>query len=1227
MTNSGSTSLRWSRNGSSTAVAVARRLISHRACLLACLLAILAAGMFAAHDATAQETPAPAVSSVSLSSAPASGDTYQRGDTIEVRVDFDRLVAVTGTPRVAVTVGTRTRSAALDRTAGPRSSASSLFFKYTVVEEDSDTDGVSIAANSISLNGGSIKAVADGTTDAHLTAVLDDATRKVDGLQVTGPVVTAVRFIGTPASGNAYQSGETIKVQVWFDRLVNVSGRPTVELTIGNRTRQATLRLDSVRVGVQGLGFRYTVQAHDADADGISIAADSIRLNGATITATDDSTDAVLTHPAVPADTTRKVGSGTAPPPSDGPAVSSVFFGSSPAGGATYERGETIDVRVLFTESIAVTGSPSLALAIGGQTRAAAFYGTHYSRAASFRYTVAAADRDADGISVAANAISLDGGSITSYDGSTDAVLEHAAVADDAGRRVNGSQVTAPAVSGVSITSRPRGGTTYGRGESIVVEVRFSEPVTVTGSPRLALTVGTATRSAGFSRFSGSTLWFGYRVQADDSDSDGIGIAAGALTLNGGTILDAAGNPANLSLATASTAAGHNVDGGAVQETVPTRAAVTSQPRNGEAYGNGESVDVEIRFNKEVAVAGQPQLELTIGPQPASTSAARAGRLAAAQATTRAVRRVATFVSAANERLHFRYVVQAGDDSGGGGISFTDNALRLNGATITDAAGWPLDRNNLSLDTAQVVQGDRVDGTLNAERTPEYLLTVTATPHDSGAALHLSVRIAIVDADDRVVVVLSTMQPYVGEEVIASLADPDGGVRAGSVTWQWWRRTYRGDWAVIPGATAAGYTPVAADVDHHLQARVSYRGQDGARRAASRQTDLVGLQPARRLRMLQIGLAGFGRTVAATAVQVIGQRFAPMTRPGAGPDALDLDVTLNGRSLGLSEAGDVEARGELVSTVAEALGIRVQSGGGGAWDAPSAAQLIADSAFTVGGASGHGARWGVWGSGALSRFSGDIDGFRQDGTVHSVYLGADYRFVPSALAGLAASHSALELTSASRIEGDATLEATLGTVYPYLYWMPTEWLGIWGVAGLGRGTSEFTPVGGSFLSPGFLESWLGAAGQRTELWSGGSVSLAAKSDGFVTGIRQSFLGVIERFRGGGGGDPPRQVSVHAWRARVLVEAGLESRPQDALVSALVELGARLDGGDAEQGLGAEAGAELSYTHTGIGLGLTGRGRLLLVHEDRNIRDWGASATLTWAPPNDGPGPAVSVAPG
>ena len=149
MTDSGIASLRWSRIGAARPSPVARRLIG---------LAILAAGLFAVHGAAAQETPAPAVSGVSLRTAPASGDTYQRGDPIEVRIDFDRLVTITGSPQIQLTVGSNTRAVGLSSTAGPRSSASSLFFEYTVVEEDSDTDGVSIAADSIGLNGGSIKA-------------------------------------------------------------------------------------------------------------------------------------------------------------------------------------------------------------------------------------------------------------------------------------------------------------------------------------------------------------------------------------------------------------------------------------------------------------------------------------------------------------------------------------------------------------------------------------------------------------------------------------------------------------------------------------------------------------------------------------------------------------------------------------------------------------------------------------------------------------------------------------------------------------------------------------------------------------------------------------------------------------------------------------------------------------------------------------------------------------
>ena len=1927
---------------------------------------IWALGVLGVGEVGAEGTDVPAVSKVSMFSAPASGDTYQFGDPIEIRVDFDRLVTITGTPQVNLTVGSNTRAVGIT---GPavhfRSRTSSLFFKYTVVAADSDADGISVAADAISLNGGSIKAAADGTTDADLThtaltpgsghkvdgsknevpvvssvsfvgspaggetyelgetielkvefhrfidyssglqmeltiggqtalashshgrgfgggvteiyfdydvqaddfdadgisiaanairlkddgyiraasdsslnanlshaAVSDDATRKVDGSLVAGPKVTEVRFNGTPKSGNAYQSGETIQAQVWFDRLVTVTGSPTVELTIGSQTRQAALT--STSTGVRGLGFDYTVQENDADGDGISIAANAIRLNGGTIKATDGTTDAVLTHSAVAADSSRRVGDATAPPPATtAPAVSSVYFGSSPAGGGTYQRGETVDVRVQFTGRVAATGSPQVALTIGSATRAASYYGNHYGRTLSFRYTVQAADSDGDGISIAADALTLNGGSITSNDGTTAAVLTHAAVAAAGGHKVDGSQVTAPGVTGVSISSRPRGGTTYVLGEAIVVQVRFSEAVTVTGSPRLALSVGSATRSAGFVRSSGSTLWFRYRVQDTDRDDDGIGIADGALSLNGGTIqdrernaarlglgshavanaaghlvdaslrdttppsvssvavtstpqkggtyvfgetvtvevrfsepvtasgsprlaltvggagrtavyassrlqvvrfhyvvgdgdagalsvaagalslnggaildaagnaavlglgsaagtlaatvngvrkdedppvvrsvqfestppggdtyergdivqvavgfseavtvtgqprlalavgstvrwagyhsaagstvhfrytvqeedndpdgvevsasglllnggtiMDAAGNAADLSLGAAAIGSGHAVYGGAAQATVPTRAAVTSAPSSGDTYTRGESVDVEVQFNKEVTVTGSPVLELTIGSEPASSTArggyAPAGPRASASS---AVKRTAALVASAGERLVFRYVVQQSDGSADARIIIAPDALGRSAGSITDAIGARLDRANLSLDTAEVVHGDLVDGSQSApaaarlvtvastpqadrtyrrgehllvdvqfdrgitvsgspqleltidnaagaarrarfasadhdtirfrydvqsddrdddgiaiaadalhlnggsiraagggaadtglqqaqivvpadkvdgsttETTPpvvtsvaivsppaggtyrsgdrvavevtfsepvavtgrpqlalrigtaartaamaggtrralevigftytvrggdaggeditipadavhlnggtirdaagndadlsssevlpataqaaagaqigckapapstgsglaavrtsarghtasagggsssagpapanpgfdvtleldehrdgseqpvelgcvavsgagdrtnsgrrftyaiaegdrsrflvgtadgllryvgtgenaavtaQYVLTVTATPADRGAATELSVRIVIVRIDDDGVVTLSTGQPLIGQPVTAALADRDG-VQPGSAAWQWWRRTgASGRWRAIEGATASSYTPAPHDGGRRLQARVEYRDAYGAQAAASAQTGAVDLEPARRERMLQVGLAGLGRTIGSTAVDVIGERFSAAMRDGE-PDAGAVELTLNGRSLALPAAAGAAAqpgpaqpatalRGAALVDVAEALGVRVRADGSPAVDAPSLPHLLADSAFRAGDGP-RGTGWGAWGSGDLSGFSTEVDGFEQEATVASGYVGVDYRFASGALAGLAGSYSDLELTSSSARDGEAIVEGWLAHVYPYGLWMPERWLGIWSLAGVGVGTVELTDAGGA--KRGGVLTWLGAAGKRAELWSAGGLSVAAKSDGLVTGLTTR-------------GELP-EVSAHAWRARVLVEAAVAWRMGDSRIDGLVELGGRLDGGDADRGLGAEAGAELRFTDTGTGFELGGRGRLLLMHEAARLHDWGAGLTLTWKPAGSGTGLAVSVAP-
>jgi len=75
--------------------------------------------------------------------------------------------------------------------------------------------------------------------------------------------------------------------------------------------------------------------------------------------------------------------------------------------------------------------------------------------------------------------------------------------------------------------------------------VNTSEPVVVTGTPRIAIDVGGVTRYASYASGSGSSaLTFGYAVQAGDFDANGITLVS-PLQLNGGSIADALGNLAS----------------------------------------------------------------------------------------------------------------------------------------------------------------------------------------------------------------------------------------------------------------------------------------------------------------------------------------------------------------------------------------------------------------------------------------------------------------------------------------------------------------------------------------------------------------------------------------------------------------------------------------------------------------------------------------------------------
>ena len=107
------------------------------------------------------------------------------------------------------------------------------------------------------------------------------------------------------------------------------------------------------------------------------------------------------------------------PPPTDAiPTITEVFLGSPRDRGDTFGLGEPILVRVTFSELVDVTGAPQLTIQVGTQARQADLH-RRLGTAFFFGYIVQSSDVDADGFSVPADALSLNGGSIRDGCGSS----------------------------------------------------------------------------------------------------------------------------------------------------------------------------------------------------------------------------------------------------------------------------------------------------------------------------------------------------------------------------------------------------------------------------------------------------------------------------------------------------------------------------------------------------------------------------------------------------------------------------------------------------------------------------------------------------------------------------------------------------------------------------------------------------------------------------------------
>ena len=418
---------------------------------------------------------------------------FKAGETIEVRVQFSEDMTVTGQPTLALQVGAQTRSANyIGRLVGNNAT---LVFRYVVQSGDTDTNGVSVNANAISLgsNGAAIKDLYGNPAVLEHGALADQPLAKVD---TTPPTVSMV--LADPTDTQLAQ-GQTATVRMLFSE--QPLSRPPVITTkgsLGEWTRVSDTEYTAVftpAAGATSGPVSWTM------AGWVDMAGNAGTFSG--------------TWPGLSVDTIA-------------PVITSV--GDTTAASVTKDS-----VRFIVTLSENVD----------------TVLGLDHFVASNGTVTAVQAGADARQYLVDATPTANTQGQymgLRFVAGSVKDVAGNAMLDQDLNlldkQRID---TQAPVLGSVLIqgnAAKP----VFKAGEAISLTVAFDEAVTVSGAPSLGLNVGGQTRSATYVSGSGTNqLVFSYTVQSGDNDGDGVSIDANALQLQAGqTLTDAAGNAATL---------------------------------------------------------------------------------------------------------------------------------------------------------------------------------------------------------------------------------------------------------------------------------------------------------------------------------------------------------------------------------------------------------------------------------------------------------------------------------------------------------------------------------------------------------------------------------------------------------------------------------------------------------------------------------------------------------
>lgn len=250
----------------------------------------------------------------------------------------------------------------------------------------------------------------------------------------------------------------------------------------------------------------------------------------------------------------------------------------------------------------------------------------------------------------------------------------------------------------------------YALSEEVNIQVTFSEPINITGQPRIELILDSQSENNLYAIYQSGTgtneIQFRYIVKSGDGDATGIKLLGDIVQTELNTIKDGVGNLLSSSLIQT------DFDNVYVDSDAP---LITSfiEPANGTYANNGGELLFQVNFSEAVNIGGVPRILVNLGDNQV----------------------YATYKSGSGTSgLEFSYLVQDGDNDSDG-ITISEKSIDLNGGSILGLDG---NISALGFSLYYDPMSEVIINTNSGIIAPEKVIGVTTAPTTSNTSLSVT---------------------------------------------------------------------------------------------------------------------------------------------------------------------------------------------------------------------------------------------------------------------------------------------------------------------------------------------------------------------------------------------------------------------------------------------------------------------------------------------------------